>query len=87
MEKTEEFAKKKTKTITFRLSASIIDELKQDAEIEKINLNGLVSRILSNHVLNQDFPIHHLAYLLLVDIIDIPVATHCNTMLAIHFCN
>ncbi|MGI0056532.1 MAG: hypothetical protein ACREAK_04070 [Nitrosarchaeum sp.] len=44
-------SKNRTKTITFRLSASIIDDLKQDAEIEKINLNGLVSRILSNHIL------------------------------------
>ena len=38
-------------------------------------------------VKNQDFPIHYLAYLSLVAIIDIPVATHCNTMFTIHFCN
>ena len=42
---------KKTQTITFRLSAAIIEDLKEDAENEKINLNQLISKILSNHVL------------------------------------
>jgi len=41
---------KKTQTITFRLSSSIIEDLKEDAEIEKINLNQLISKILSNPV-------------------------------------
>lgn len=39
-----------TETITFRLPTSLIDELRKDAELEKINLNAFVSRIFSNHV-------------------------------------
>lgn len=39
-----------TETITFRLPAALIDELRKDAELEKINLNAFVTRIFSNHV-------------------------------------
>jgi hypothetical protein len=39
-----------TETITFRLPTALIDELRRDAELEKINLNAFVSRIFSNHV-------------------------------------
>jgi hypothetical protein len=39
-----------TETITFRLPTALIDELRKDAELEKINLNAFVSRIFSNHV-------------------------------------
>lgn len=46
---------KKTQTITFRLSSSIIEDLKEDAEIEKINLNQLISKILSYHVLWEKY--------------------------------
>ena len=31
----------KTKTVSFRLSSSLIEELKQEAEIEKTNFNDL----------------------------------------------
>ena len=43
--------KKKSQTITFRLDSELIDEIKNDAEHEKINVNALVSKILSNHIL------------------------------------
>jgi hypothetical protein len=39
-----------TETITFRLPTALIDELRRDAELEKINLNAFVARIFSNHV-------------------------------------
>lgn len=42
---------KKTQTNTFRLPSYLIDEMKKEAELEKINLNALVTKILSNHVL------------------------------------
>lgn len=44
-------AKKKSKTISFRLDPDLIEEIKNDAELEKINVNALVSKILSNHIL------------------------------------
>ncbi len=43
--------KKKTKTVSFRLDSDLVEEIKNDAELEKINVNALVSKILSNHVL------------------------------------
>jgi len=50
VEKLEE-SKKKSKTISFRLDSDLIEEIKNDAEHEKINVNALVSKILSNHIL------------------------------------
>ena len=44
-------AKKKSKTISFRLDSDLIDEMKNEAELERINVNALVSKILSNHIL------------------------------------
>ena len=43
--------KKKSKTMSFRLDPDLIDEIKRDAVLEKINVNSLVSKILSNHIL------------------------------------
>ncbi len=43
--------KKKTQTITFRLDADLIEDLKNESEMERINVNSLVSKILSNHIL------------------------------------
>ena len=48
-------SKDKTKTISFRLSSALIEELKQEAELEKINLNALISKILDNHVLWEKY--------------------------------
>ncbi|HUT05722.1 MAG TPA: hypothetical protein VMW74_03415 [Nitrosopumilaceae archaeon] len=45
----------KTKTVSFRLSSALIEELKQEAGIEKINFNGLISKILGNHVLWEKY--------------------------------
>jgi len=45
----------KTKTVSFRLSSSLIEELKQEAETEKINFNALISKILGNHVLWEKY--------------------------------
>src|SRR5579885_486963 len=42
--------KKKTETVTFRLPSSLLEELKNEAELEKINLNAFVSKILSGHM-------------------------------------
>jgi hypothetical protein len=42
--------KAKTETITFRLPSNLIDELRMDAEVEGISLNGYVAKIFSNHV-------------------------------------
>ena len=39
-----------TETITFRLPSVLLEELRKDAELEKINLNAFVTRIFSNHV-------------------------------------
>ena len=43
--------KKKTQTITFRLESGLVEEIRKDAELEKINVNALVTKILANHVL------------------------------------
>ena len=42
---------KKSKTISFRLDSDLIDEMKNESELERINVNALVSKILSNHIL------------------------------------
>jgi hypothetical protein len=39
-----------TETITFRLPTALLEELRKDAELEKINLNAFVGRIFSNHI-------------------------------------
>ena len=44
-------SKKKSKTVSFRLDSSLIEEMKDEAELEKINVNALVSKILTNHFL------------------------------------
>ena len=46
-----EGTKKKSQTITFRLDSELIEEIKNDAKLEKINVNALVSKILVNHIL------------------------------------
>ena len=43
--------KPKSQTITFRLDPALIKEIKRDAELDKINVNTLVTQILSNHIL------------------------------------
>ena len=43
-------ARAKTETITFRLPVQLINELRKDAELEKVNLNAFVTRIFANHV-------------------------------------
>ena len=43
--------KKKTQTITFRLDSELISEIKKDAEIERINVNSYITKILTNHLL------------------------------------
>ena len=48
-------SKDKTKTVSFRLSSALIEELKQEAEIEKINFNSLITKILDNHVLWEKY--------------------------------
>ena len=48
-------SKDKTKTVSFRLSSALIEELKQEAGIEKINFNALISKILDNHVLWEKY--------------------------------
>ena len=45
----------KTKTVSLRLSSALIEELKQEAELEKINFNALISKILGNHVLWEKY--------------------------------
>ena len=45
----------KTKTVSFRLSSSLIEELKQEAEMEKTNFNALISKILGNHILWEKY--------------------------------
>lgn len=45
----------KTKTVSLRLPLSLIEELKQEAEIEKINFNALISKILLNHTLWEKY--------------------------------
>ena len=46
---------KKTQTNTFRFPLSLIEELKKESDLEKINLNALVIKILSNHVLWEKY--------------------------------
>jgi hypothetical protein len=40
----------KTETITFRLPSAFIEELRKEAELEKISLNAFVTKIFSNHI-------------------------------------
>ena len=40
----------KTETITFRLPTHLIEELRNDAELEEVSLNAFVTRIFSNHI-------------------------------------
>ena len=44
-------SKKKSQTITVRLDPDLIEDLKNDAEMERINVNALISKVLSNHIL------------------------------------
>ncbi|EGG42302.1 hypothetical protein Nlim_0950 [Candidatus Nitrosarchaeum limnium SFB1] len=41
----------KSRTITFRLNSTLINEIRKDAQFERTNINALVSKILSNHIL------------------------------------
>ncbi len=43
--------KKKSHTLTVRLDSDLIADLKNDAEMERINVNALISKVLSNHIL------------------------------------
>ena len=43
--------KKKSQTITVRLDPDLIEDLKNDAEMERMNVNALISKVLSNHIL------------------------------------
>ncbi|MGI9567904.1 MAG: hypothetical protein ACR2LL_12965 [Nitrosopumilus sp.] len=43
--------KKKSQTITVRLDPDLIEDLKNDADMERMNVNALISKILSNHIL------------------------------------
>ena len=45
------YSKKKSQTITVRLDPDLIEDLKNDAEMERINVNALISKVLSNHIL------------------------------------
>jgi hypothetical protein len=40
----------KTETVTFRLPSSLLDELRMDAELERVSLNNYVAKIFSNHI-------------------------------------
>jgi hypothetical protein len=40
----------KTETITFRLPTYLIEELRNDSELEEVSLNSHVTRIFSNHI-------------------------------------
>jgi hypothetical protein len=42
--------KTKTETVTFRLPSSLVDELRMDAELERVSLNNYVAKIFSNHI-------------------------------------
>ena len=48
-------SKKKTQTMTFRLDSELVEEIKNDAEFERINVNSLVSKILSNHIVWEKY--------------------------------
>ena len=43
--------KKKSQTITVRLDPDLIEDLKNDADMERMNVNALISKVLSNHIL------------------------------------
>lgn len=40
----------KTETITFRMPTYLIEELRNDSELEEVSLNSFVTRIFSNHI-------------------------------------
>lgn len=40
----------KTQTVTFRLSTTLLEELRRDADLEGLSLNNFVTRIFSNHI-------------------------------------
>ena len=42
---------RKSQTITFRLDSELISEIKKDGEIERINVNSYISKILTSHLL------------------------------------
>ncbi len=42
--------KTKTDTIAFRLSSELENELRRDAELEKVSLNAFVTKIFYNHI-------------------------------------
>src|ERR687887_498098 len=42
--------KVRTETITFRLSSTLLKELRKEAELERISLNAFVCKIFLNHV-------------------------------------
>src|SRR5919198_1363761 len=42
--------KVRTETITFRLSSTLLKELRKEAELERISLNAFVYKIFLNHV-------------------------------------
>jgi len=46
---------KKSQTISFRLDVDLLDEIKRDADIEGLNVNALVSKVLSNHILWEKY--------------------------------
>lgn len=45
----------KTKTVSVRLPLSLIEELKHEADVEKINFNSLILKILGNHTLWEKY--------------------------------
>ncbi|MGD8708653.1 MAG: hypothetical protein PVI88_08240 [Nitrosopumilaceae archaeon] len=45
----------KTKTVSIRIPSSLIEELKHEAEVERINFNSLVLKILENHILWEKY--------------------------------
>ena len=53
--KEKTISSEKTKTVSFRLASSLIEELKHEAEIEKINFNALISKILDNHIIWEKY--------------------------------
>ena len=40
----------RTETVTFRLPSALINELRRDADLDGISLNGFVARIFANHI-------------------------------------
>ncbi len=47
--------KKKSQTISFRLDIDLLEEIKKEADLEGMNVNALVSKILSNHMLWEKY--------------------------------